>query len=190
MNDEELIQEIREGSRAAMEVLVKRHYKSIFAYVYLKTGEYHTAYDLTQEVFVKMMNSLNKYQNTGQFSHWLLKIAVNHCRDYYRGREFKQQQRESELTEDAFPASEQQNVWNIFHKRFQNEQVMRAVLSLPDHQRDAVILNYYNGLKIREVAELTGTNESTVKSRIRLGITKLKEIIVGGERDEKQRKRR
>ncbi|MFS0860698.1 RNA polymerase sigma factor [Paenibacillus taichungensis] len=190
MNDEELIQEIREGSRAAMEVLVKRHYKSIFAYVYRKTGEYHTAYDLTQEVFIKMMNSLDQYRDTGKFSHWLLKIAVNHSTDYFRGRRFKQQHRESELTEEALPASDQHNVWNIFHKRLQNEQVRQAVISLPEHQRDAVILNYYNGLKIREVAELTGTNESTVKSRIRLGITKLREIIVGGERDETYRKHR
>ncbi|WP_426253891.1 RNA polymerase sigma factor [Paenibacillus pabuli] len=190
MNDEELIQEIRKGSRAAMEVLVKRHYKPIFAYVYRKTGDYHTAYDLTQEIFVKMMNSLDKYRDTGKFSHWLLKIAVNHCLDYFRGRDFKQQQRECELTEEALPASEHQNVWNIFHKRLQNEQVRQAVLSLPEHQRDAVILNYYNGLKIREVAELTGANESTVKSRIRLGITKLREIILGGERDETKRTRR
>ncbi|MMZ68115.1 RNA polymerase sigma factor [compost metagenome] len=61
---------------------------------------------------------------------------------------------------------------------------------MPEHQRDAVILNYYNGLKIREVAELTGANESTVKSRIRLGIAKLREIILGGGRDETKRTRR
>ncbi|MCP1427194.1 RNA polymerase sigma-70 factor (ECF subfamily) [Paenibacillus xylanexedens] len=190
MDDEELIHEIREGSRAAMEVLVKRHYKSIFSYVYRKTGDYHISFDLTQEVFVKMMNSLGNYRDNGKFSHWLLKIAVNHCMDYFRGREFKQQLRESELTEEALPASEHQNVWNIFYKRLQNDKVRLAIQSLPEHQRDAVILNYYNGLKIKEVAELTGSNESTVKSRIRLGITKLKEIIVGGERDETYRKRR
>jgi len=188
LDDEELIHEIRKGSRAAMEVLVKRHYHSIFTYVYRKMGDYHTAYDLTQEVFVKMMKSLGSYRDNGKFSHWLLKIAVNHCMDYFRGREFKQQNRESELTEEALPASEHQNVWNIFYKRLQNDQVRQAVLRLPEQQRDAVILNYYNGLKIREVAELTGTNESTVKSRIRLGIAKLKEIIVGGERDETYRK--
>ena len=94
--------------------------------------------------------------------------------DYFRGREFKQQLRESELTEEALPASEHQNVWNIFYKRLQNDKVRLAVQSFPEHQRDAVILNYYNGLKIKEVAELTGSNESTVKSRIRLGITKVK----------------
>jgi len=185
LTDEELIREIQEGSRAAMEVLVKRHYKSVFAYIYRKTGEYHTAYDLTQEVFIKMMKSLKSYQNTGKFEHWLLKIAVNHCLDYFRGREYKQQHRETELTEEAFPSSEHHNVWDIFQKRNQNEQVRQAVLSLPEHQRDAVILNYYNGLKIREVAEATGTSESTAKSRIRLGISKLKEMITGGDRHEK-----
>lgn len=190
MTDEELIQEIHEGSRAAMDVLVKRHYKPVFAYIYRKTGEYHTAYDLTQEVFIKMMKSLNTYQSTGKFEHWLLKIAVNHCLDYFRGREYKQHQREMELTEEAFPASEHQNVWDIFQKRTQNEQVRQAVLSLPEHQRDAVILNYYNGLKIREVAAVTETSESTAKSRIRLGISKLKEIITGGDRHEAHKRKK
>ena len=47
LTDEELIEEIIQGSQAAMEVLVNKHYKSVFAYLYRKTGDYHTAFDLT-----------------------------------------------------------------------------------------------------------------------------------------------
>ncbi|MDQ0253560.1 DNA-directed RNA polymerase specialized sigma24 family protein [Evansella vedderi] len=82
--DEELIEEIKNGSQAAMEVLIKKQYKTIFAYVYRKVGDYHLAYDMTQEVFIKMMKSINEYKGGGKFQHWLLKIAVNHCRDYFR----------------------------------------------------------------------------------------------------------
>ena len=74
--DDELVEEILNGSKAAMDVLVRRHYKNIFSYVYRKTGNYHLAYDLTQEIFIKMMKSIKNYKQQGKFSSWLLKIAV------------------------------------------------------------------------------------------------------------------
>ena len=91
--DDELVEEILNGSKAAMDVLVRRHYKNIFSYVYRKTGNYHLAYDLTQEIFIKMMKSIKNYKQQGKFSSWLLKIAVNHCRDYYKSSDFRKEAR-------------------------------------------------------------------------------------------------
>ncbi len=90
LSDEELIEEILRGSQAAMEVLVKRHYKSVFAYVYRKTGDYHTAFDLTQEVFIKMLKALHHYNGVGKFTNWLFKIAHNSCLDHLRASQAKE----------------------------------------------------------------------------------------------------
>lgn len=91
-SDEELIEEIHRGSQAAMEVLVRRYYKIIFAFLYRKTTDYHMSLDLTQETLIKMMKSLVMYKAQGRFSHWLITIAANVCRDYYRSKQYKDQQ--------------------------------------------------------------------------------------------------
>ncbi|KKO50739.1 RNA polymerase sigma factor [Paenibacillus sp. DMB20] len=161
-----------------MEVLVKRHYSDVYAYLYRKIGNQHTAYDLTQEVFIKMMQSLGNYRDKGRFRHWLLKIAVNHCYDYYRSKQYRHRQAHTELEVDM--PDENSNVWDLFHCRYQQEQAKQAVLTLPEEQRDAIILNFYHDLKIREIAEMTDTSVSTIKYRIKAGISKLKQILLAG----------
>lgn len=136
LTDEELIEEIRDGSQAAMEVLVKRHYSDVYSYLYRKIGNRHTAYDLTQEVFIKMMQSLGNYRDKGRFRHWLLKIAVNHCYDYYRSKQYRHRHAHTELEVDM--PDENSNVWDLFHCHYQQEQAKQAVLSLPEKQRDAI----------------------------------------------------
>ncbi|MCM3342841.1 sigma-70 family RNA polymerase sigma factor [Paenibacillus sp. MER TA 81-3] len=179
LTDEDLVQEIQSGSQAAMEVLVKRHYSSIYSYIYRKIGDRHTAYDLTQEVFMKMMQSLGSYRNNGKFAHWLMKIAVNHCLDYYRSKHYKQNHTQTEL--DANVSDDKSNVWDLFHIQYQREKAKQAVLLLPEHQRDVIILNFYHDLKVKEIADMTHSNESTVKSRIKAGISKLKQILLAGD---------
>src|SRR4051794_33615569 len=84
--DDELIDEIRHGSKSAMEVLIKRHYKTVFSYIYRNVGDFHISYDLSQETFIKMARNIHSYSAGGKFQYWLLKIALNTCRDYYKSR--------------------------------------------------------------------------------------------------------
>lgn len=184
--DEELIAEIHKGSQAAMEVLVKRHYKYIFSYVYRKVGDYHLAYDMTQEILIKMMKSLYQYKSFGKFPHWLLTIAVNHCRDYYRSRSYKQKLQENELSPSIKDGKE--NVEDLVSKKEESERVRLALEQLPEYQREAIILKYYQDLKIKEIAKITDAKESTVKSRLKQGIDKLRILLKGGEQHEKFQK--
>lgn len=173
--DQELIREIKNGSQAAMEVLVKRHYKNIFAYVYRKVGDYHLAYDLTQETFIKMMKSIDKYKPYGKFQNWLLTIAVNQCRDYFRSSHFKQIDNEQEY--EDYVKDEKGNISHLLRQKVESEQVRKALRQLPEFQKETIILRYYHDLKIKEIASVTDTNESTVKSRLRQGVQKLKNIF-------------
>lgn len=188
--DDELIEEILNGSQAAMEVLVRRHYKEIFSYVYRKIGDYHISYDLTQEIFIKMMKNIRSYRLNNQFSHWLLKIAVNHCRDYYRSSNFKSTNA-MELNESFTDANNK--VWDIFKAKHQYDDVKDAILSLPEEQREVIILRFYHDMKIKEIANITRCKEPTVKSRLRQALLKLKKLLkktetetMGGEIHEKR----
>lgn len=178
VSDEELIYEIKRGSQGAMEVLVKRYYRDIFSYVYRNTGEYHLSYDITQEIFEKMMKSIKRYHESGRFKNWLYKIAVNSCTDYFRSSFYKKTMDTESLDDEV---SDDSNVWDLFSRNAEREKIKRAVLELPEYQRNALILRFYHDMKVKDIAEATGCSEGTVKSRLRQGMEKLRKVLGGGE---------
>lgn len=181
-DDQELVTEILSGSEAAMEVLTRKYYRAIFAFVYRKVGEKDIAYDLTQEIFMKMMKKIHTYSNNKKFSSWLFMIALNHCRDYWKSNEYKLFSMHTELQDNR--QSEQLQVSYIFEKKETREQIKLAMESLPEYQKEAIILKYFHQMKIKEIAELTNSNESTVKSRLKQGINKLAVLLRKEEENE------
>lgn len=95
--DEELIKEIQSGNQYAMEILVKTHYKLLFSFIYRHIGDYHTSYDITQEVLIKLVKSIKFYKDEGKFKNWLLRIAANSCNDYFRSSSFTKNKSSIEL---------------------------------------------------------------------------------------------
>jgi RNA polymerase sigma factor (sigma-70 family) len=173
--DQELVDEILKGSQSAMEVLVKRHYQLVYSYMYRKTNSKEIAYDLTQEIFIKMLKKVKLYSKQGEFTHWLLKIATNHFRDYVKSRSYKTAQFESEY-DDTF-ADQQDSVTYLFEKNQKREEIKEALNTLSGVQKEAILLKYFHNLKVKEIAVVTSTNESTVKSRLKQGLQKLGVIL-------------
>ena len=176
--DSELIIEILSGSQAAMEILVRRHYEAVFAYVYRQIGNYHTASDVTQDVFIKMMKGLTKYRERDKFKSWLFRIAVNCCHDNYRCA-IDRTSREVDLNADLSDA--QSDIWDIFSKSAQNEYIQEVLDSLPEFQKEVVLLRFYHDLKIKEIAVIIGIGEASVKSRLYQSLEKLKKRLLAKE---------
>ena len=176
--DSELIIEILNGSQAAMEILVRRHYESVFAYVYRQTGDYHAALDVTQDIFIKMMKGLSTYREREKFKSWLFRIAVNCCRDSFRCTSARTA-REVEL--EANFSDGQSNIWDIFSKSTEREHIKDALDSLPEFQKEVVLLRFYHDLKLKEIADIIGSGEATVKSRLYQALDKLKKHLLAGE---------
>src|SRR6184192_2490013 len=82
--DGELVTSALAGREAGFEELVRRYQRPIAAYVYRMTGDYEAALDLTQEVFIKVYNSLARYRPEFKFSTWIYKIAHNSAVDHLR----------------------------------------------------------------------------------------------------------
>src|SRR5438132_10012115 len=84
LGDGELIQNALAGRETSFEELVRRYQRPIAAYVYRMVGDYDAALDLTQEVFIKVYNSLRRYRSEFKFSTWIYKIAHNAAIDHLR----------------------------------------------------------------------------------------------------------
>lgn len=181
-SSESLVKEILKGNEAAMELLVKRNYSMVQNFIYRYIGDYNFSYDMTQEVFIKMMKNINRFKfESGNFESWLLKIASNHCKDYFKSTSCRERNKSSNIAELDIKNTE--NIIDIFEVNEKRKAVKNAVDELPSLQREAIILKYFHDLKIKEISKITGSNENTVKSRLFSGVKNLKKIIGGDEHE-------
>jgi len=166
-NDGELLRRCREGDQDAWRELVGRHTRKVFAVAYRFSGRVGEAEDLTQEVFVKVYQSLSRFDaNAGAFPAWLMTIARNHAIDHYRSiREERARADDDAERLEAFPArSEAQD--DALEREERAQLVRRALRALPNDLREALVLCDLQGLAYEEIAASRRLPLGTVKSRI------------------------
>lgn len=154
-SDHELVHGIKGGDKSALELLVRRWYPRIYGYVFKLTGHEHDAYDLTQDVFIAMMQSIGSYTPWRKFDSWLFTIAHNKCMDYFRLRR-KVVQAEAAIFDRPDPAASLEDMAAV------SLSVKAALEKLPAAQREAVILHYFHQFTAKENTPLP-----TIKSRLR-----------------------
>lgn len=159
-SDRELVHGIKGGDKSALELLVRRWYPRIYGYVFKLTGHEQDAYDLTQDVFIAMMQSIGSYTPWRKFDSWLFTIAHNKCMDYFRFRQ-KIVQAEDTMFDRHDPAASLEDMAAV------SLSVKAALEKLPAAQREAVILHYFHQFTASEIARMTNTPLPTVKSRLR-----------------------
>ncbi|MDK2562574.1 RNA polymerase sigma factor [Romboutsia sedimentorum] len=185
-SDEKLVKQILVGNESAMEILVKRYYDLIHSFIYRSVSDYNIAYDLTQEVFIKVIKNIDKFSfEKGSIKTWMLKIAVNTSKDYFKSTTYKQRNEIKDI--DNHEIKDDKNVVDILSKKEEALKIKKAINKLPNLQKQAIILKYYNDLKIKEISNVTGDNENTIKSRLFNGIKGLKKLL-GGDICEKDAK--
>lgn len=173
-----LIRKAQKGDVAALEKLIEQHYDNIFSYLYRKTGNTDIAEDLTQEVFLRLVNTLSRYRPTGKISNYIFTIAVNTANDYFRKNRLFVQEDVNSLIIDAGV-----DIEDFFIRQEQFSRLKEAIRELPDKQKDAILLRYFHDMKIKDISKITGANTSTVKSRISQGLKKLKILLSEVEPD-------
>ncbi|MEW9079239.1 RNA polymerase sigma factor [Terrisporobacter glycolicus] len=182
-SDENLVKEVQNGNEHAMEILVKRNYNIVHSFLYRNTSDSELSYDLTQEVFIKVIKNINQFNDEkGKFKSWLLKIAVNVKNDYFKSSSYKHFQNIDDI--DNHDIEDKNNLIDILSQKDETKKVKEAISELSPLQREAIILKYYDDLKIKEISKITGSNENTIKSRLLNGVKSLKKIL-GGEKVEK-----
>ncbi len=181
MADGELVQTAIAGREASFEELVRRYQRPIAAYVYRMVGDYDAALDLTQEVFIKVYNSLARYRSEFKFSTWIYKIAHNAAIDHLRRYAVREQALSGEL--DGEP-----RVVAIESRRLTPEQesereerrteIESVVDELPSAYRELIVLRHSHDLSYDEIAEVTGLPLGTVKNRLFRARDAMRELLL------------
>lgn len=151
-----LIRRMKRGDEAAMESFVRLYYPLILRYCQYHIGDSGYAEDLAQDTFERFFRALSGYEHRGKAANFLYVIAGNLCKDFYR------RNKELAITE-----------WNSLSGKNEIERVndkldMEAALHrLPEELKEVIILHYFQGLKLREIAEILNISLPLVKYRIK-----------------------
>ncbi len=175
---ESLVILARDGDRTACERLIEVSRADIFRTVYYRTQSRMDAEDLTQEIFMKMIEKLHTLKEPNRFRPWLYRLAINKVRDFHRKRKFvstflnvvqKEEDRkiEESIHEDSSTYSNVagREFWKMFGQFGEK---------LAKSERDVFFLRFLDGLTIKEVAETLKKSESAVKTYLYRAIDKFK----------------
>ncbi len=168
MTDEQLMQSYAKDDTQAFDTLYNRHRGSLYRYLKRQLNDSATANDLYQGVWEKVIRARRSYRHTTPFSAWLFTIAHNHLVDHYRRKQPGYDATSNGLADDR-PGPVQDAMSGE-----QDQQLLDAIAKLPLEQKNTLLLKLETGLKMEEIAKLTGVNRETVKSRLRYAVNKLK----------------
>ncbi len=176
LSDEELLKRIAEGDEDALLVLYDRYGRLVYSLAYKVLQDHQLAEEVTQDVFTNVWRAAPSFDpKKSRFTTWLTSIARNRAIDILRRRRSRGLTGggEAELNTAVTRADER---FSPEH-HLQALAVREALQQLPPTQREVLELAYFGGLTQREIAEHLGIPLGTVKTRIRLGMLKLRDLL-------------
>jgi len=171
-----LVQECLKGKEGAWKMLVDSYSKRIFNMAYQFAGSYQEAEDLTQDIFLKLYNSLSKYDLKKNFSAWLLTLARNYLIDQYRRTKWEKKTRD-DFNEYYLPSEAFENPEEGVVKEENKRTIWQSINKLTSEIRMAVILRDIQGKRYDEIAEIMSLPLGTAKSRVNRGRLQLAKIL-------------
>ena len=157
-----------------LERLIRENEVSLKRLCYLYLHDEAQAEDAVQETFLKVYKGLNTFRGESSEKTWIMKIAMNTCWNMNHSgwaRFFNRRVTPEMLPEAAVPFEEK------------DDELTWAVIRLPIRLREVILLYYYQGLKVNEIAEALGISQPSVSGRLKRGQEKLKDILEGREND-------
>ncbi len=184
--DEALMIRFQRGERAAFTQLVRRHQTGLYNFALRQLRIASLAEDVVQEAFVRVVQNALEFKHEARFSTWVYTITRNLCIDQLRKRALRKHPSldESKRGEDGDgptlgeqTADSRANVERQVTGTELKERIAAAVEELPDDQREVFLLRELSNLPFKEIAEITGVPENTVKSRMRYALERLQAAL-------------
>ena len=180
-SDAELISHAIRGAEDSFAELVQRYQRPIISYVYRFLNDYDASLDVTQEVFIKVYNSLDRYSSDYKFSTWLYRIAHNAAIDHIRRNSKREHSIEAENGEGAYQIQIESARPTPEEDRERSEwrtEIEAVVKCLPAPYRELILLRHGKDLSYLEIAEITELPLGTVKNRLFRAREMMREMLL------------
>ena len=179
--EEDLIEKAKAGDVKSFEILIANYKKRAFNIAYRMLGNLEDANDVTQESFLKIYRSIDKFKGKSSFSTWLYSIVSNTCIDFIRKNRKKTTiSIDTNYDEDGYEieiADEKNTTESLFEKKEIIRSIHDAINRLNHDQKIVIILRDIQGFSYFEISKILNISEGTVKSRISRGRKNLKNLL-------------
>lgn len=173
-DDETLMQRVGENNVNAYRVLVSKHLNRALNFAERMIGDRSEAEDITQEAFLKVWRQARKWKPKAKFTTWFHRVLYNLCVDYHRKPRLLADRTEVDATPSVIPNPEQ-----IYQSNETSNHLRRALQKLPENQRAALILSYYEGLNQVEAAQILEVSVSAVETLLFRARNTLRQTLKG-----------
>ena len=181
MTDNDLVNAYAQGSNEAFDTLLRRYKSKVYSYIYFIVKNREITEDIFQDTFIRVINTIKqgRYTDSGKFVAWVNRIAHNLIIDYFRN-----ERNENTVSNDDF---EEYDLFNnqkfseyTIEDRIVKDQtlqdIQKLVGTLPESQREVVLMRYYDGLSFKEIADKTNVSINTALGRMRYALLNIRKI--------------
>ncbi|MYB64473.1 sigma-70 family RNA polymerase sigma factor, partial [Candidatus Poribacteria bacterium] len=169
-NDVELIRLTLDGDETAFTELVKKYEKAVQVLVWRKIGDFHTAEEITQDIFLKVYQELRSLKRPQSFVSWLYVIASRHCLAWQRKKRLPMlpfdETKSSRYRETIYSQHLHEENQRISEET-QREVVRKLLAKLPESERTVITLHYFSDMSSSEIGKFLGVSANTIRSRLR-----------------------
>ncbi len=179
MVDNQLVELYAKGNNDAFDVLLSRHKNKVYSYIYFIVKNKEIAEDVFQDTFIRVINTIKqgRYTDNGKFVAWVNRIAHNLIIDYFRHEKNENTVSNNDYAEyDLFNNSKlsEQTIEDQMVKDQVHYDIRKLVGSLPDNQKEVVMMRYYDGLSFKDIAEKTNVSINTALGRMRYALLNIR----------------
>ena len=182
--DSWLISQFKNGDEKALAVLIERHQKDLFSFIFYKIMDESLANDIFQDTFMKIIVTLKegRYNEEGKFILWAKRIAHNLIIDHYRLVSKHNKISESSYDNEGFSifdllANQEENIEEQLISIQIKDDLMKILEYLPENQREVIKLRFFDGLSFKDIAEQTETSINTTLGRVRYALINLRKMM-------------
>lgn len=182
--DSWLISSFKNGDENALALLIERHQKDLFSFIFYKLMDEDLANDIFQDTFMKIIVTLKegRYNEEGKFILWAKRIAHNLIIDHFRLKAKQNKVSDSSYDNDEFSifdllANQEENIEEQLISRQIQEDLMKMLKFLPENQQEVIKLRFFDGLSFKEIADQTDTSINTTLGRVRYALINLRKIM-------------
>ena len=182
--DSWLISEYRNGNEQTLPVLIKRHQKDLFSFIFYKLMDEDLANDIFQDTIMKIIVTLKegRYNEEGKFILWAKRIAYNLIIDHFRLKSKHVKVSETTYENDEFSifdliSEKEENIEERLISQQIQQDLMKMLVFLPENQQEVIRLRFFDGLSFKEIADQTHTSINTTLGRVRYALINLRKIM-------------
>jgi RNA polymerase sigma-70 factor (ECF subfamily) len=157
-----------------LESLMRTYGNDVLRTAYMYVKDVHTAEDIFQEVFIKVNSNLHNFQGNSSIKTWIIRIAINTCKDYLKSAYSRRIVPMEEFMEDSITAEDS---YADIERQETIQSVKDAVMELPEHYKDVIMCVYFQEMSMDQAAQMLELPVGTIKSRLARAKEKLKEIM-------------